>query len=287
MKKVFITDTDSLLGEVIINTLSLNSEIELYGFGNKNKTINNRYQINIYDNKEIKNIIYEIKPDYIVNSLLFLDVEKAEKNKKEAMYINSGFTEQISRIASVIECKLIAFSDYNVFSNPDLIYEEADKQDPYNYLGKTFHSLENMLKISKIDYTLFRLGFLTGYSKYDKNCNYISNQIENLKNEEGISVPDAFIQPVFADDVANAVELVVENNINGIYNFAGDEVISYKDLFLKAAEYFRLNSITINVIKNQIYTKKSELINLKAKTTFNMNFTDISDIINFIKFQKD
>lgn len=287
MKKVFITDTDSMLGQAIIKTLSLNSEIELFGFGRKNKIVNNLYNINIKNNKELKSLLYEIKPDYIINNFVTFDINKAEENKNETMAINAGFAEQLARISSVIECRLIAFSDYNVFSNPDKIYEEADKQNPANYLGKTFLSMENSIKLAEIDFTLFRLGLLMGYSENGKDSNYFYDKIEELKNNRSITIPEGMVQPVFADDIANAVELTIENDITGVFNFAGDEILTYKDLFTKVAEFYKIKDYSILIKKNKIYTKKSELINLKAKTTFSINFTEISDIINFIKFQKD
>ena len=44
---------------------------------------------------------------------------------------------------------------------------------------------------------------------------------------------EAKLQPVFVDDVANAIEIILEQDIKGnnIYELAGPEIFTYKDLY--------------------------------------------------------
>lgn len=287
MQKIFITDIDGILGQALAELLSLNSGFEIFGIGYKNKLIQNNYKTDRSNLKDLKSVIYEIKPDYIINTYMIFDAEEAFADKNRTMNINFKFSENITRIASVIESKIIAFSDYNVFNGATIAYDESAAQNPNNYVGKTLHMHENALKISNVPYTLFRLGFLMGFDVLNINNDLSNKFLSKLEKSKYLEVPEGKVQPVFVNDLAVAVEYAIENEVFDIFNFAGDNLIEYKELYNKFAEFFMLKDFEIKEIPNKNYVNNVELLNLKAKTFFNINYTEYSDIINFIKFKNN
>jgi dTDP-4-dehydrorhamnose reductase len=287
MQKIFITDIDGILGQAIVDLLILNSDVELFGIGFRSKVLENVYKLDRSNIKELKAAIYEVKPDYIVNTYTNFDAVEAFADKNSSMDRNVKFTDNICRIAAVIEAKIIAFSDFNVFSSSSKIYEENSPQDPQTYLGKTLHMLENTLKISSVPYTLFRLGFLIGYDDFDMKNDFYNKSLHYLLKHGSLEVPKGALQPVFANDVASAVEYAIENDVFDIFNLCGNAVLSFKSLFEEVAALYMLKMPKIEEKKNKNFAENVEMLNLKSKTFFNIDFAEYNDIINFIKFQNN
>lgn len=283
MKKILITDAENLIGQALLKQWSETSEYIIYAlsdnsikFENKNIIID---KVNRNIIKEFKNYCYDIKPDIIINTYFYNDYLYAEKYKKKVWDANVEFTKNLGRLVTILENKLIGFSNYMVFDGLHKSYSEFDQQNPLNYLGKSLLAAENAAKMSQTDFSWFRLGFLIGYNYYTNNE---LNLLDYLNNND-IKVPDYDIQPVFADDVAVSVEKIIDNDINEFFNFAGDEIISTKDLYYKYAVFNDISFNKIKYYKEKKIPKKIELINIKAKTSLNAKFTSINDYFTNIK----
>ena len=77
MKKILIFGIDGMLGHVMTNYFLLEKNLDVYGvskfknFKKKNTNLDNSktFFLNILDDKFINSIIYEVKPDFVVNCI--------------------------------------------------------------------------------------------------------------------------------------------------------------------------------------------------------------------------
>ncbi len=95
---------------------------------------------------------------------------------------------------------------------------------------------EEVLGKSRIKYATIRPVYVLGPKNYCDRENFIYSRIRNSKP---IIIPgngQALNQFVFADEVAKAIILLVEKNIQGAFNVAGDEYITLVGLVRVMAE---------------------------------------------------
>lgn len=287
MKKIIITDADSLLGQALLYNWEDSTEYNVFAISktNKAKISNIEFKsIDAFNVKEFKNYCYDIQPDCIVNTAYYDDFINADSNKNEVRTINTDFVENLKKISIILECKLITHSNYLVFDGLKTGYKDDDKLNPVGFLGKSFLAAENSIKMSNIPYCIIRLGFLQGvdYFKTFPN-NYYTNLLKSINLSKDVKVPNAYIQPVFALDVANAVEKIIEKDITGIINFAGDEICTMADLLYVVSEIYKNGEFTVEEYEFKKIPNKIELINIKAKTILNIDFTTIRDVVNNVK----
>lgn len=288
MKKILITNADNLLGQALVYSWNESTEYKLLAVSDK---LNVKYdniefrKVSIKNLKEFKKVCYDFKPDYIINTIQYDDFINSEKNKAEISTVITEFSQNLTKIATILECRLIGFSNYLVYDGRKTAYEEFDQQNPISYLGKAYLQSENAAKMAQIPFSWFRLGFLTGVDYFDiKPYNYFISSFEELKQKQKIKVPNSIIQPTFALDVVNGIEKVIDSDVEDFFNFAGDEMISYKDFFKLTCDMNRILNVEIEEYEQKGMPQKVELLNNKVKTGFNIDFTNCRDIINSLKF---
>src|SRR3989344_1494993 len=89
---------------------------------------------------------------------------------------------------------------------------------------------EEVLRQSGIKFSTIRPVYILGANNYVDSEKFIYSRINN---GEEIILPgngQALIQFVFAEDVANSIVFLAENNIEGEFNCCGDEVITLNGL---------------------------------------------------------
>ena len=98
----------------------------------------NSNKINFLHAGEITEQIEKIKPEIIINSAAFTDVNNAELNKESAYKINAEAVEEIALSAKKNNTTLIHFStDYVFNGKKESPYNENDAPDPLNIYGSS------------------------------------------------------------------------------------------------------------------------------------------------------
>lgn len=133
---------------------------------------------------------------------------------------------------------------------------------------------EQILEKSGLKYAIVRSVYILGAKNHLPRESYIYTK---LKKGEELILPgngEAIIQFVFVQDVARMVSLLVENKITGIYNCAGDDLITLNGL---VSEMSKIIGVTAKIK----YDYSADDINY-SKTEFpfaNINFFCSNDKI--------
>ena len=272
MKKLFIFGLGSLTGSKL--AIFARKNYEVFGTYNlRNPFIESIHSIKFDINKmNLQEILREIKPAIIVNSIAINNVDYCENNKNEAKKINSEFVNELTKTASQIGSELIHLSSDSVFdgkkNNP---YTENDLPNPINFYGSTKLEAEKFV-LENSNNLIIRVSILYGWlmktlrnkiSSSMKPSNFEQWFIEKLQAGEEVKIiRDELSSPIIADDFAKTIIYLEKGNYSGIFHAAPEIKISRYDFCLKLARYLKLD-------ENLISPTASKELGRKVTTGFN------------------
>tara|TARA_B100000575_G_C23142304_1_gene665203 strand:+ start:4026 stop:4880 length:855 start_codon:yes stop_codon:yes gene_type:complete len=247
--KVLLLGHNGQLGKIIKNKLQ--KKIKIY--------IDSKYNKKIIEKNNFINLYNEIKPDIILNSIAYTQVDNAENNN-EAFKINSNFIKKIGKIITE-ETLFIHFSTDYVFdglkNNPYLI---TDYPKPLNNYGQSKLEGEKYIQNLMNNYIIIRTSAL--FSSLGNN--FVKKMCELINNNKEINVVnDQYFVPTPCEDLANIIYKI-------LLNYSKKNI--YKDLYHFVGSGSSLSwyefAILINKIlgsKNKISSISSYELNLPAK----------------------
>ena len=274
-KRILITGTNGMLGSNTAKFYSDKEKIELLCTDKeKSNTSNNFEEIvcDITNREQIKKVILDFYPDYVINTAAFTNVDLCETEKEIAWKTNVKAVEYIAEACRTVDAHLVHISSDYVFDGKKGPYSENYTPNPLGYYGRTKLASENTLKISGINYTILRTNVLYGVVEKGK-ADFVYWVIKSLSENKKINiVTDQFNNPTFVDDLISGINKVIEFKKSGIFNIGGREFLNRYDFTQKIADYFNLNKNLIKpILTKELNQKaprplKSGLITLKAET---------------------
>ena len=265
-----------MLGQCCVDFYSnSNNKFELLSLSIEDQPVFNDVDYipcDITNREQVKKIVYDFCPDYIVNAAAFTNVDKSETEREQAWKVNVKAVEYIAEAARVIDAHLIHISSDYIFNGKNGPYSENTVPNPIGYYGRTKLASENALKISGAIYTILRTNVLYGTAP-DSRPDFVKWVVESLRNKKNIrTVIDQINNPTFIDDLVQAISKIIEFGRTGIYHIGGREFLSRFDFTNIIADYFHLDKSLVTPITTEELNQrarrplKSGLITLKAET---------------------
>lgn len=294
--KILIVGSNGLLGQKVSTILANETDYEVLlcsvEYENYLKNLNYDYhQLNISIKSDVKSIIKCFRPDVIVNTAAFTNVDECENQREYAWRINVDGVKHLIIGARLINAKIIHFSTDYIFDGKNGPYLETDKPNPISYYGKTKLASENALRESGIDYCIIRTMILYGLGKKIKP-NFVLWIINNLQRNIPVKVvTDQIGNPTLVDDVAYALLKIIRGKRTGIYNVCGSDRVSRYEFAKKIAEIFKLNPILIKPVTTKDLAQiaqrplNSGLICFKAMGEMGAKFLGIEQGLQVLKKQ--
>ncbi len=293
---ILITGATAKSAEAITRVLYAETDWNIFLLSSGTEFKKNNYRIKSYncdyfDLAKLKKIIYELKPDVIINCAAYTDVDGCEVNRKLASDLNTVFVENLTSICRVIDAHLITFSTDYIFDGKKGPYDEDAYPNPLNYYGKTKHSAENACKVGLTRSTIIRTNVVFGVSSYNKP-NFISWLIDKFQEDKEFNViTGQYCNPTITDDLAQAVLKIILKQRFGVYNVAGTTVMNRFEISQRVAKVFGFDpSLAFPVdpktlVQKAVRPNKAGLIVLKAQTDLNCNFADLDSALFSYKYQ--
>ena len=290
--RILITGSNGMLGQRAVQFYSSRENIELLATSVEEKSVFNSVeytQVDIKDRDNIKKIIYDYCPDFIVHTAAFTNVDLSEKLREDAWKINVKGVEYIAEAARTIDAHIIHISTDYIFDGKNGPYDENAIPDPVGYYGRTKLASENTLRISGTFFTILRTNVLYGIAQ-NSRPDFVRWVINSLSKNENIRiVKDQINNPTFIDDLVQGINKIIEFRKTGVYNIGGKEFLSRFDFTLRIAEYFNLDKklilpITTDELKQPARRPlKSGLLILKAETELGYKPHTISESLAAMK----
>lgn len=215
----------------------LGKDYEIYGLDIVQPTaysVQRFYQGNITDRKHVQEIILKTRPDVVIHTAAWTDVDGCEFDKGRAYKVNSEGTENVALACRKIDAMLIYISTDFVFDGrKKKPYKETDKPNPINiYAGSKLKGEEAIRKILK-KYFILRTSWL--YGRYGKN--FVDMILEKTKREKRLKVVDDQVgSPTYTKDLAKAIHVLLDKIFTpyaarrtqyGIYHISNSGSVSW------------------------------------------------------------
>jgi dTDP-4-dehydrorhamnose reductase len=294
--RILITGSNGMLGQRAVQFYSSKENIELLATSVEEKAVFDSVEyipVDIKDRDNIKKVIYDYCPDFIVHTAAFTNVDLSEKLREDAWKINVKGVEYIAEAARTIDAHIIHISTDYIFDGKNGPYDENAIPDPLGYYGRTKLASENTLRISGTFFTILRTNVLYGIAQ-NSRPDFVRWVINSLSKNENIRiVKDQINNPTFIDDLVQGINKIIEFRKIGVYNIGGKEFLSRFDFTLRIAEYFNLDKklilpITTDELKQPARRPlKSGLLILKAETELGYKPHTITESLAAMKKELD
>ena len=204
------------------------------------------------------------------------DVDGCERDKElgengDAWKINVGGVQNVVNACLGNNKKLIYISTDFVFdgvNTPENGYAEEDKPSPINWYGETKFRGEEIVKNSGLSFVIARIAYPYRKEFVGKLdfVRAIKNRLEN--NQPVAGVTDHIFTPTFIDDIAHAIDKLVEMNSTGIFHIVGSQSLTPYDAAILIAEKYGLDKSLISKTTRAQYFKD------KAPRPFNVSMNN-------------
>lgn len=290
--RIIVTGSNGMLGQRTVEYYSSKENVELLATSVEDKSVIGKVDYipcDIKSRENIKKVILDYCPDFIIHTAAFTNVDLSEKMREDAWKINVKGVEYIAEAARAIDAMIIQISTDYIFDGKNGPYDENALPNPIGYYGRTKLASENALKISGTLFTILRTNVLYGIA-LNSRPDFVRWVINSLRNNEKIRiVKDQINNPTFIDDLVQAISKIIEFRKTGTYNIGGKEFLSRFEFTNRIAEFFKLDKNLITPIITEELNQparrplKSGLWILKAETELGYKPHSISESLSVIK----
>lgn len=242
--KVFVTGVNGQLGHDVVNELirrnhtPVSSDITNQYAGEKDSspvTTSTYIPLDITDKEAVLKTITGIKPDAVIHSAAWTNVDAAEDeaNRDKVFSINTGGTRNIAEAVKLIDSKMVYISTDYVFSGLGDEPWLPDSKDfaPLNVYGESKLGGEKAVSSILSKYFIVRTAWVFG--KNGKN--FIKTMLNLAKTHDTLRVVDDQIgTPTYTYDLSRLLVDMIETEKYGYYHATNEGgYISWAD-FAKA-----------------------------------------------------
>jgi len=189
------------------------------------------HDMDITDMKAVKNTVSEFRPDIIINTAAYTNVDSCEKEKDIAFRINALGARNVAIAAQEVNSKLVHISTDYVFSGDGSIpYREYDQASPKSIYGKTKLLGEEYVREFCGRYFIIRTSWL-----YGKNGrNFVGTILRAAEEKEYLEVVDDQTgSPTNAEDLAYHILKIAATDEYGVYHCSGNGECSWYEFALR------------------------------------------------------
>jgi dTDP-4-dehydrorhamnose reductase len=293
-RRIIIVGANGMLGQRLIEFYTRFSDVELLATSVEDKSVFNDIdyiQSDISNRSEIKKVIYDFCPDFIINAAAYTNVDKSEIERELAWKINVKGVEYLSETARVIDSHLLHISTDYIYDGKNGPYVENDAPNPLGYYGRTKLASENALRISGCKNTIIRTNVLYGTAKFSRP-DFVKWVVDSLRAKKEIKIVDDQVNnPTFIDDLVEGINKIVELRKEGVYNIGGSVFLNRYDFTILIADYFNLDKTLIKRIKTEELNQparrplKSGLITIKAQSELGYKPQTILKTLELMKLE--
>ncbi len=232
--------------------------------------------VDITRQETLGSITEDREHDYVLHLAAKTDVDGCEKDKEngeegEAWKINVLGTKNVVDACKKSGKQIIYISTDFVFdgeTTPEDGYTEEDIPNPPNWYARTKYEGEKIVKEAGIPYLILRIAY-PFRAVYAQKKDFIRAILSRLKENKPVTaITDHVMTPTYIDDIAEALDVLLNKNATGIYHVVGSECISPFDACQLLAREFSLDTSLIEKTTREIFFKD------RAPRAFNLSINN-------------
>jgi dTDP-4-dehydrorhamnose reductase len=193
--------------------------------------------VDIADQAETCRIFRKLQPSSVVHCAAATDVDQCEEHPDEAYQLNVTAAAAIAEITARSGVRLLYVSTDSVFDGKRGNYSETDTPAPLNVYATT--KLQGEREVARLNpAAIISRVSLYGWNAQNKDslAEWVLKQLTLGKTVPGFS--DVFFCPALANDVAEVLLELIDQNLSGIYHVVGSECISKYEFARRVAAKF-------------------------------------------------
>lgn len=243
-----------------------------------------------YSLEFLKQIINTYNPDVVINTIANGSIDDCEINKNSCYEINVTLVKNIVDCIKSTNIKLVHFSSSAIYSGENAPYEENDIPHPVNYYGECKKEADSYINANLKNFLILRPTAIIGIKQSFQRGNPLDFIVNFLKNSKPLKLVDTdSVNFVYINDVVNALNICLKQEIIGTYNLGGNEILNRHEFGSYVCKVLGTkNNITkcsyldLNLLAKR--GKSTAVNNSKIKQTLNIKFTSLKLVIdNFNK----
>jgi len=273
--KLLVTGASGLLGHRVAR-LALEKGHEVYSIYKEHPSILGKpIKLDLTDQSKVSEIISRLKPEAIIHTAAYTDVDDCEINQDLAWKVNAEATKHIATASGGWNSHLTYVSTDYVFDGEKGLYSEEDQPNPISYYGYTKLKGEEFVKKHAEQWCITRASVIYGWGQTPK-LNFATWLIQSLNQRKEVKViTDQYVSPTLNTNLAEILLEIAERKITGTLHTAGATRVSRHEFALKLANVFNLNKALVKPAKKDEMQwrakrpKDSSLNVAKASTLLN------------------
>lgn len=267
MPKIFGTGMSGLIGTKIVELLE-----DKYTFVDLSYATG----IDITKPETLEALSNDTESKVVIHMAAKADVDGCENDKAlgiegDAYKINVKGTQNIVDACKKTQKKIIYISTDFVFdgeNTPKDGYKETDLPYPVNWYSETKYLGEQAVLNSGLPYILMRIAY-PYRSAFPLKKDFVQGILDRLQNQQEIKgVTDHIMNPTYVDDIAHAMDALIQGNHTGIFHVVGSNSITPYDAAIMIAETFGCNKDLITK------TTRAEFFKDRAPRPFNLSMNN-------------
>lgn len=193
------------------------------------------------------------------------ETDKILGKKGDAWKVNVLGTKNVVDACQKTAKKIIYISTDLVFDGENGPYQENDTPFPINWYGQTKFQGEEIVRKSGLPFLIMRIAY-PYRARFGEKTDFVRSIVAKLQNKEQVqAVEDHVMTPTFIDDIAVALDRLIEKEVVGIYHVVGSQFIAPFDAALTIAHTFGYDSSLVARVKREKYFEG------RAKRPFNLS----------------
>ena len=272
--KILVTGSGGMLGTDICQVLSNTGKHLVYGLDNKalmaenDKILDDFIEADIAEEKDLLKNMTDLKPELVIHSAAYTDVDNCELNKEKAELINAAGTRNIALACRKTAAVLFYIStDYVFDGRKQQPYTEEDEPNPINVYGCSKLKGEEHIKALLERYVIIRSSWLFGRRGNNFVDTILTKGAEILNSNDADRrelkvVSNQKGSPTYTRDLAAAIERLLADftKLKKVYHITNSGVCSWHEFACQIVEAANLSDVTVKPIKaNSIEPKRPAL----------------------------
>lgn len=241
--KILLTGASGMLGTDLQRALSREHELVATDIAG------GVMPLDITDREQVMRTVADVRPDLVIHSAAYTDVDGCERDPDRAFRVNGLGTWHIAAACARCDSAVLYVSTDFVFDgHKGAPYSEYDTPRPINHYGASKLAGEVHVRTLCPRHYIVRTAWL--YGEHGKSFpRSILNAAREGKKLRVVS--DQIGSPTFTADLAQAICTLIDNPLYGTYHITNSGMASWYELARRTLALAGMNNVEIKPIKSE------------------------------------
>lgn len=205
--KILITGARGLVGRALSEHCRAQGD-EVFAYDHQS--------LDIADREAVESVIGERRPDAVINSAAWTNVDACESDPEKARSVNALGPENLARASRLVESLLITISTDYVFDGlKEGFYTQRDTPQPISVYGRYKLEGERLAQVENARTIVVRTGYIFGIG----GINFLSTVVARAGRRERLNViSDSYGTPTYGRDLAARLRELAVIDLPGTYH---------------------------------------------------------------------